>query len=278
MNPLFSPQLVFYVGSTLLESPCWNRKRNAILCVSIEQACVYYFDLKKSIVKTFYVQGQVGCAVFENDDYILVAVYTGIYRINLDTGEEQLITHFIENDKLRYNDGKLDARGRFLVGTTGYNCFAEKQGFLYSWDGEVGRVLLQNVSISNGIAFSSDNKFMYYIDTPSRKVSRFLYDIETGDIKFDKYIVEFIDDGLPDGMCADIDDMLWIAQWGGHKVSKWNPYTGKKLMEIEIPCLNVTSCCIGGEESQWLFVTTAQHDDGTASEPCAGGLFRARIR
>lgn len=278
MSDLFSPKLIFYVGSTLLESPCWDRKRNAILCASIEQECAYYFDLEKSIIKTFHVKGQVGCVVFESDEYILAATYTGIYRINLNTNEEQFITQLINNDKLRYNDGKMDTKGRFLVGTTGYNCFAEKQSFLYSWDGKEGNILLDNVSISNGIAFSLDNKYMYYVDTPTNKVSRFLYDIEKGNIVFDKDIIELVDEGSPDGICLDIDDMLWVAHWGGHKVSKWNPYTGERLMEVEIPCLNVTSCCIGGNESQWLFVTTAQHDDGTESEPCAGGLFRVRIR
>ena len=278
MNDLLKPKLIFYTGSSLLEGPCWDQNRTGVLFVSIEQNCIYHFSLLTGIVKTFYVKGQVGCAVFENDDNILAAVYTGIYRININTGEEEFIAQLISSDRLRYNDGKLDAKGRFIVGTTGYKCYAEKQNFLYSWDGSSGKVLLENVSISNGIAFSLDNKYMYYVDTPTQKVSRFFYDLERGDIKFDADIINITDGSVPDGICTDIDDMLWVAQWGGSKVSKWNPYTGEKLMEIELPCKNVTSCCIGGEDNRCLFVTTAQHDDGTESEFCAGGLFEINLR
>ncbi len=278
MHSLYKPKLIFFVDSTLLEGPCIHPSGKGILFVSIEQNCVYYLDFLTGIVKTYFMSGQVGCAVFEDDTHILVAEYSGIYRIDMGSGKKEFITHLIENCKLRYNDGKLDMAGRFLVGTTGYNCLAPNQNFLFSWDGKEKKILLERTTISNGIDFSLDNRYLYFVDTPTQKVTRYLYDIETGDIQFDRHIISFSDGSIPDGICRDKDDMLWVAQWGGYKVSKWNPHTGEKLMEIELPCQNVTSCCVGGEMNEWLFVTTAKHDDGTESEPLAGGLFKIKIR
>lgn len=277
MKKLYKPQLVFYLDTPLLECPCWNEKTQEISCISIEQNCVYCINPQSGNIQTFEMSGQVGCAVFEKEDHMIVAEYEGIYRLDIKTGEKEFITQLNTNPKLRYNDGILDPVGRFLIGTTGYNCLAEEQNSVYSWNGESGRKLIDGTTISNGIDFSKDNQYMYFVDSPTQKVARYFYDIDTGDIKFDKYII-YIDDGIPDGICTDLDDNLWIAQWGGGKVSKWNPYEGKKIMEIMLPCKNVSSCCIGGENKEYLFVTTAKHDDGTESEELAGGLFRIQIR
>lgn len=42
--------------------------------------------------------------------------------------------------------------------------------------------MLQNVSVSNGLVWSSDNRFMYYIDTPTRRVEKFDFNLEKGTI------------------------------------------------------------------------------------------------
>lgn len=42
--------------------------------------------------------------------------------------------------------------------------------------------MVRPVSISNGITWSLDNRYMYYIDTPTRKIRQFDYQISTGGI------------------------------------------------------------------------------------------------
>lgn len=242
---LYRPELFFYAGSSLLEGPCISPSGKSILCVSIEQSMIYFIDLDTRAIRTYPTDGQVGCAVFEDEEHVLSAEYTGIYRLHIPTGERQFIKQFNTNKTLRYNDGKMDPVGRFLVGTTGYQRFAENECCLYSWDGKMENVLVAKTSISNGIGFSQDNRFMYFIDTPRKTVDRYHYDIQTGSALFDQSVVSIDDGSMPDGMCVDIDDMIWVAQWGGYKVCKWNPYTGEKLCEVALPCRNVTSCCIG---------------------------------
>ncbi|MNE55025.1 L-arabinolactonase [compost metagenome] len=78
-------------------------------------------------------------------------------------------------------------------------------------------------------------------------------------------------------MTIDREGMLWVAQWGGSCVSRWNPHTGEQIGRIEVPALNVTSCTFGGEALDELYITTARN--GMSEEelerwPLTGGLFR----
>ena len=155
---------------------------------------------------------------------------------------------------------------------------APNRNGLYSiYKGET-KLLISETTISNGIGFSLDRKRMYFVDSPTKKVMCYDYNVERGDIENGVPVIYILDDGIPDGICVDVDDMLWVAHWGGSKVSKWNPYTGEKIDEAILPCKNVSSCCVGGEKNEYLFITTAKHDDGTESEGQAGGLFGIKIR
>ena len=59
----------------------------------------------------------------------------------------------------------------------------EASGSLYSYspDGTL-KTLLTGVRISNGLTWSPDYQTFYHIDTPTRQVTAFDYDLATGDI------------------------------------------------------------------------------------------------
>lgn len=274
-----SAELVFYSGSTLLEGPRWNDDLNSLLCVSIEQERIFLIDVDTQTIETFKTHGQVGFAVFKDCKKIIYAAYNGVYEVDITTKEEKFLFQANQNKTLRYNDGDFDPAGRLLLGTTGYKRFAKEENCLYSSkpDGSDLKIIVDKTSISNGIAFSPDSKYLYFIDTPTKKVGRYNYDISTGDCVFDKYVVEISGGGLPDGMCIDSDGYIYVAEWGGGRVCKWNPQTGECLKVYPVPVKNVSSCTIGGKNHDILYITTAKHDDGTASEFCAGGLFKIEL-
>ena len=272
-------KLVFYAGSTLLEGPRWNNELNVLLCVSIEQERIFLIDEDGQFVKTFKTHGQVGFALFKDCNTIIYAAYEGVYELDVFSGKDKFIFQANTDKTLRYNDGCYDPKGRILLGTTGYKRLAQGECGLYSANagGSNLKKIIKNTTISNGIAFSPDSRYLYFIDTPTKKVGRYAYDVQNGNCEFDRYVVEIDGDGVPDGMCIDGEGNIYVAEWGGYRVRKWNPSTGKSLKEYSIPVKNVSSCTIGGKDKNTLFVTTAMHDDGSPSELAAGGLFKVEI-
>ncbi|HRM37318.1 MAG TPA: SMP-30/gluconolactonase/LRE family protein [Trichococcus flocculiformis] len=270
------PELVFYAGSTLLEGPHWDAQNNLIYCVSIEDNMIYAIDPETGEVGTYLTEGPVGCAVLDQKGMILEAEKSGIFRIDPRTKEKQLVAKALDDERMRYNDGKLDPKGRLLVGTMGYDETYEGESALYAIekDGTV-RTVLDGLTLANGMGWSPDGKTLYFIDTPTKKVGSYAYDPETGEAIFEKYVIEITDDSNPDGMCVDMEGMIWVAQYGGEKVCRWDPESGVKLEEIRMPVKNVTSCCLGGENLEYLYITTAK--DGETQEALAGGLFRVKL-
>ena len=269
-------ELVFYCGSTLLEGPIWSKRENLLYFISIEQSLIYRINPDTGEVNTFKTIGHVGCIALHQNGLIIYAEKTGIYSLDPNNGNKSFITHCEKDSKMRYNDGIIDKNGRFLVGTKGDQEEYPGKGKLYSYEKNKTQELISGVTISNGIDFSNDNSKMYYVDTPSKKIAMYKYDLKTGNIMFLRNIIEITGGGLPDGICVDIDDMLWVAEWEGGKVCKWNPNNGKKLIEIKMPMNRVTSCCIGGKNLDYLYITSAKETN--VKDNYSGGLFRVKIR
>lgn len=144
----------------------------------------------------------------------------------------------------------------------GYPEVKEGVGNVYSYFKGEYKTIIKNTTISNGLAFSADHKFLYFIDTPTKKVAKYSYEIETGEVAFLSYVIEFKHDAFPDGM-------LWIAEWGGACISQWNPLNGEKVKEIKLPCKNVTSCCFDNDGN--LYISTAKEDN--KEDINGGGLY-----
>ncbi|XP_046394029.1 regucalcin-like [Ischnura elegans] len=180
----------------------------------------------------------------------------------------------VEDDKPdnNFNDGKVDDYGRIWAGTMGpilSDGIPPGRASVYSFGGKYEQSLrchVSGVSVSNGIAWSSDNKLMYYIDSPTRSVDVFDFDIEKGEISNRRSIYSLNKDnlkGVPDGMTIDTSGNLWVATYGGGKVLRIDPSSpggGTLLSTVDIPSSQVTSVAFGGPEFTDLYVTSSSKD------------------
>lgn len=94
----------------------------------------------------------------------------------------------VEGDKPnnRFNDGKTDAKGRLFAGTMGSfvnGAWEQKRGSLYSIEGgdKAYRVVAKDIGIANGLAWSVDYKYFYYIDSLAYRIDVFDYNLDTGE-------------------------------------------------------------------------------------------------
>ena len=267
------PSLIFHSDSELLEGPVFDKENNYLYFVSILDCLVYCYNPANKEVLSIKLDSPVSCIFFKERKVILVSSKNGFFEIDFNTLEKKFVFQIDIDNLVRYNDGIQDALGRIIIGTMGYPEVIEKIGNVYSYyKGEV-KTIIKNTTISNGLAFSVDNKFLYFIDTPTKKVAKYAYDLKTGDVDFISYVIEFKGNGFPDGMCIDNNGMLWIAEWGGSCISKWNPLNGEKIGELKLPCTNITSCCFDNNFN--LYITTAKDD--SRNDIYGGGLFYAEL-
>lgn len=260
------------------EGPSWDEKSKTLFWVDIQGKKVHIYDNKANINKTIDVSESVGAVVPRKKGGAVLALEKGFAMLDLETEKIEYIVK-LEEEKThtRFNDGKCDPGGRFWAGTMAVN-ETKSEGSLYCLDTDYSvRKIVDNVTVSNGLAWSPDNTIMYYIDTPTRQVAAYDYDIKTGNITNKRVVVVIPEtEGKPDGMTIDKKGRLWIAHWQGSQVSCWNPVTGEKLAKIELPVEKVTSCCFGGENMNELFITTARvglDEKDLEKQPHAGGLF-----
>ena len=86
-------------------------------------------------------------------------------------------------------------------------------------------------------------------------------------------------DGYPDGMTTDADGFLWIAHWGGWRITRFAP-DGAIARILEPPVSQVTSFVFGGIGSETLYITSASiglDEAARAAQPLASGLFDADV-
>ena len=242
------------------ECPCWDEESNILYWIDIIKKAIHSFDIKNNEAKTINLEKYVGSIGLRRNGGIVAALQDGFYFIDEETEKVKLIKKVKDNsDRKRFNDGKVDAFGNFWAGTVSYD---EKLplGVLYCLKSNLELLeIFGSITISNGIAWSLDNKKMYFIDTPTMKVDAFDFDIDIGNLRNRRVALEIPRDiGYPDGMTIDIEGKLWIAHWGGYKVCRWDLITKKPIETIKVPAEKVSSCTFGGKDLSELFITTAR--------------------
>lgn len=165
----------------------------------------------------------------------------------------------------RINDGKCDPRGRLFAGTMNIDLGLNiRTGHFYKFN-ENGKHqhLIDNIGISNGLAWNEKTNKFYYIDSFDLKIKEFDYDFNTGCFKNPREVfsVESYQTKdkrvFPDGMTIDSEGYLYLALFGGSSVLKLDPKDGKILLDIKIPCELITSAAFGGPNLDILYVTTS---------------------
>jgi sugar lactone lactonase YvrE len=76
-------------------------------------------------------------------------------------------------------------------------------------------------------------------------------------------------------MTVDRDGRLWVAHFGGARVTAFTP-DGRVDTMIPVPAPNVTSCTFGGSDGTTLFIATARtwmNEAQLREAPLAGSLF-----
>lgn len=223
-------ELLVDAKAALGEGPCWDARKRVLYWVDILNGNLFLYDPLKNTNRSIHLGQFIGAVVPRHTGDVTVVLKNGFFHLDLESETLDSICdpeyHIVSN---RFNDGKCDPKGRFWAGTMDIQ-EQEGKGALYRLDKDhTCHKIRDNIHISNGLAWGNSNHTMYFIDSPTRKVIGFDYDVETGGIENGRTIIDLSHKkGIPDGMTIDQEGMLWIAEWGGWEVSRWNP-----------PCLRI---------------------------------------
>ena len=265
-------ELILKIENTLLgEGPVWDYRSQQLWWVDIPNGLLHCYDPQSRNSSSYAVGQMLGAAIPAEKGGFILAMHHGFSFFNPETKELTSIvdpeSHLPNN---RFNDAKCDPAGRLWGGTMMMTKPREVTGSLYCLDSSLQVTKkLTGITVSNGLAWTKAADKMYYIDTPTKVVQAFSYDVETGEIEKQADALKF-DNISPDGMCIDENDNLWIAFYGASRVCCFNPNTGEQLAQIDVPAERTTSCAFGGENLDTLFITCARVDE---NDKWGGGLY-----
>jgi sugar lactone lactonase YvrE len=270
------------------ECPIWDDRRNGLWWLDLKGPCIRFLagNLITAVNSstpqhaeptTWSAPGLVGSIALCTDGTLLL---TGSGLWAFDPSAEKpfvLLSPMPEGEPLtnRFNDGRVDRTGRFVVGTMD-NEEKARTGTQYRIDSMsvVGdpKLLWGNVGIPNASCFSPDGRYGYWADSWKPVLHRYETASPT-DTREPFGVVE--GPGGPDGACVDAQGHIWLCVWGGSKIIRYRP-DGTVERIIPLPVERATCATFGGEDYGTLFVTTARNgftEEQSAAQPLAGSVL-----
>ena len=273
-----SPDVVVACGCRLGESPIWSSGEAALYWVDIPAGTIFRWLPISGERSSWSIGESVGSiAPCESGGWV-VATKNGIGRFD-PTNNSFFKVAAPEADRPanRFNEGKVDPRGRFVAGSMNEEVRGQPDGALYSLQADLSlKRLFGDIIVPNGLCWSPDGRTMYFADTRRHQIFAFDYDVDSGLPSRRRVLVDLSSyGGLPDGAAVDEDGCLWGALFGGGRIVRYTP-DGRIDRSIALPVSQVTSLAFGGTGRRTLYVTTARHmldESGLRSQPLAGHIF-----
>jgi sugar lactone lactonase YvrE len=258
------------------EVPLWHQSEQALYWIDAFKPAIHRFEPASGKVQSCTPPDKLGSFALRASGGFLLAGRTGLSFFDSQSGAfERIVDPEAGGTENILNDGRCDRRGRFWVGSM-TKTMNRASGRLYRFENRRAETADEGIWVSNGIAFSADDKHMYFADSHVKTIFLYDFDLDAGRIGNRRVFVSMGDrPGVPDGSAMDADGCLWNAVFDGGCVIRYAP-DGRIDRVVPVPVTRPTSCTFGGSDLRTLYVTTARfrlkpHE--LAAQPEAGSLF-----
>ena len=267
----------------LAEGPVYRQSDDSLTWVDITAGTVHRLNLATNRCRNWDMGEMVGFVCPINDDRWIAGPRSGLARIKL-SDDGRIHRHPLEDRSafaanLRYNDGAVGPDGTLWYGDmsiSGENA----AGSIYRFGPKGGAVrVLEGFTVPNGPAIDPEGTWLAFNETAGGVRSTGVYRcaiLTDGRLGEERPWIDYTErDGSPDGLCFDRNGNVWVAEWGGWGLTRFDP-EGRVSGRIDLPVPLVTKPVFGGPDGQTLFVTTARHgmdaEDSTEA-PLSGSIF-----
>ncbi|WP_330932788.1 SMP-30/gluconolactonase/LRE family protein [Cellulosimicrobium cellulans] len=211
----------------------------------------------------------------------VVGLARGLAVADSDDSPVRPLPALFDDPTVRLNEGAAGPDGAFYAGGMADGARPGASAlFRVEADG-ASRVVVEDVTCANGLAFSPDGTRAYWTDSLTHRVD--VLDVvpaaedPRGLVRRRPFVVVDPADGLPDGIAVDAEGGVWVALWGGSAVRRYSP-DGTLDAVVPLPVSQVSACTFGGDGLDELYVTTSRQGFGTPDpdEAASGSLYVAR--
>ena len=263
-------------NDSLGEGVIWNHEDNKLYWVDAFGPTLRRMDLVSSDIESWSMPEVIGSIVFDHRGTLVVGLESGYHRLRLEPFTLSPIHNPQPEDGIIFNDGKCDRAGRYFIGTM-HRDFHVNAGVLWRLDPDLTCHRIDHgITVSNGLAWSPDNRTMYLADTRKDVVYAYDYEIETGSASNRRLFLST--EGRPgrvDGATTDAEGNYWAAMIHEGAVACFSPQ-GVELRRVDLPVAHPTMCTFGGPGLDRLFVATSRRfldEAGLRDQPLAGSMF-----
>jgi sugar lactone lactonase YvrE len=280
MTPVTPVTSVFWPGrATLGEGPLWDARIDTLYWVDIVAGVVFAQAADAERPHRIDVGAEVGCLGLTDEPRILVAgLRTGWHLLDTRSGGLAFLADpEADRPSCRFNDGSVDPAGRFWTGSL-EDGETRPVGRLHRLAGDgTHTVADEGFFCSNGIDWSPDARWMYFVDSRADAIYRYAFDADSGGLG-DRRI--FADTsalaGIPDGLRVDAAGDVWCAFWDGAQLVRFSP-DGAVAEQKPVPVPRPTSVAFGGPDLRTMYITSASiglTEDQLARWPLSGSVLR----
>jgi len=238
------------------EGPVWDVAEQAFYWIDILGKKVFRKDFATGELKQWDVPEIIGSMALREGGGAIVALASGVHTLDFETGAcEMLATSPEINETIQLADGKVDRKGRFIVGSSDRSR-ETALGRLYVLDPGATelRTIDEGVILGNGPCFSADDKTLYHADSARQLIYAYDYDLETGTASNRRDFASTEElGGIPDGATVDTENYLWSAICEGQRIVRFRP-DGSIERTIDFPVKLPGSVMFGGPALDRLFV------------------------
>lgn len=258
------------------ESPMWDPASRRLHYIDNFGRKVHTLDTVSGATRTLDMPAVITTLVLREGGGAVVTLRTGIHLLDLETGTLEPVAPLADPPPHVYNDGKVDSRGRFIIGAS-TRTYADPapDGGLFRLDPDRTLTRLDSgIHFSNSPCWSPDEKTLYFSDSYLNTTYAYDYDAETGSVDNRRPFIDTSDlGGVPDGSTVDSEGLFWTAVHRAGKIAAYRP-DGQLERVVDMPVKLVTSVMFGGPDLDRLFVTTMAHGiAGEEVEEDAGALY-----
>ena len=293
--------------ASLAESPLWDDHRQCWFWIDIPKRRIHRHSEAEHRIWQLpeHADCDPGSIAVAMDGRLWVALRAGIASIDPEQNSGSISPEIsipapYDTSTTRFNDGGVDALGRWWIGTLFAPKTRQAAGLYCLEKGKLHAVLGEQnpqepwhnwgVTTGNGWGVSPDGKTLYQSDTQAHTVYQYDYSADqkpTAALNHRRVFFQTEDtrqnpevayQGRSDGAVVDAAGNYWTALFEGGQFVQIAP-NGQTLQKIALPAKCPTMMCLGDADLKTLIITTT--GDRPANEllayPDSGMILKIKV-